>query len=163
MLVAGVVMTLPQALDAQLKRGAGLNLYEYSILVGLARAPGRSRQLCELAHMAYGSQSRLSHAVSRMEKQGWVTRRDAGGNRHVEAVMTDAGYAKLTEAAPDHVREVRRLIIDVLTPEQLEQFGSICRSLLAVSSPQATALLDGALTALMAAAPEVSEQSDPVG
>ena len=161
--VAGVVMTLPQALDAQLKRGAGLNLYEYSILVGLARAPGRSRQLCELAQMAYGSQSRLSHAVSRMEKQGWVTRRDAGGKGHVEAVMTEAGYAKLTEAAPDHVREVRRLIIDVLTPEQLEQFGSICRSLLAVSSPQVPATLDGALTALMTGAAAAGERSELAG
>jgi DNA-binding MarR family transcriptional regulator len=148
--LAGVIMTLPPALDAQLKRNAGLNLYEYSILVGLAQAPDRSRQLCELAQVAYGSQSRLSHAISRMEKQGWVARRDVGGAHRVAAVLTDAGYAKLVEAAPGHVREVRRLVIDVLTPEQLGQLGSISRSLLGASSPQAPALLDVALTAHVA-------------
>src|SRR3954471_15176580 len=156
MLVAGVIMTLPSVLDAQLKRNAGLNLYEYSILVALARAPGRARQLCDLAQMAHGSQSRLSHAVSRMEKQGWVARRDAGGARRVEAVLTDEGYAKLVEAAPGHLSEVRRLIIDVLTPEQLDQLGSICRSLLTVSSPSAATLLDDALIAL-------AEAADPPG
>jgi DNA-binding MarR family transcriptional regulator len=145
--VAGVIMTLPPAIDAQLKRYSGLSFYEYSILDALSRAPNRARQLCELAQMAYGSQSRLSHAMKRMEKQGWVMRRDCAGHaRGVEAVLTDEGHAKLIEAAPGHVQEVRRLVVDALTPEQLAQFGEICRSLLAVTAPNATHLLEEGLS-----------------
>lgn len=140
---AGVVVTLPTAIDAQLKKDAGLNFYEYSILVLLQRSATSALQLWELAQWAHGSQSRLSHAITRMETQGWVIRRDVKGEtRGVEAVLTDAGRAKLVEAAPAHVREVRRLVVDVLTPEQLAHFGEICRALLSVVSPGAPVLLE---------------------
>ena len=38
----GLLMILPASLDAQLKRDAGLNLFEYHILVELAEAPERA-------------------------------------------------------------------------------------------------------------------------
>jgi DNA-binding MarR family transcriptional regulator len=143
--LAGVIMTLPPAVDAQLKRDSCVNFFEYSILVGLAREPGRSLKLSSLALYAYGSQSRLSHAISRLERQGWVVRRAACDVRAIEAVLTDEGYAKLVEAAPGHVREVRRLVIDALSPEQLDQLGGICRALLTVTFPETRTRLDDAL------------------
>jgi DNA-binding MarR family transcriptional regulator len=138
--LAGVIMTLPAAVDAQLKRDSGLNFFEYSILVGLAEEPERAVQLSSLAQYAFGSQSRLSHAVSRLEKQGWVTRRACCNVRAIEAVLTDEGYAKLVEAAPGHVREVRRLVIDVLSPDQIGHVDDICRALLTVTMPNAPVL-----------------------
>ena len=48
-------------------------------------------------------------------------------DRHLLArglVLTDAGRRTLEEAAPGHVREVRRLVVDVLSPEQFAALGA---------------------------------------
>lgn len=132
--VMALVMTLPPALDAQLKRDAGLNSFEYHVLARLSMARDRTLVMSELADQAQGSLSRLSHALTRLERVGWVERRtctDRG--RRVEARLTDAGFTKLEAAAPGHVREVRRLVVDVLTPEQLAALGAAARAIAAVT------------------------------
>jgi DNA-binding MarR family transcriptional regulator len=123
-----LVMTLPAALDAQLKRDAGVNSFEYHLLARLSMTPGRALVLSELAEQAQGSLSRLSHAITRLERAGWVERRACNDKgRRVEARLTDAGMAKLEAMAPGHVREARRLVVDVLTREQLVALGDAAR------------------------------------
>jgi DNA-binding MarR family transcriptional regulator len=137
-----LVMTLPMSLDAQLKKDAGLNLFEYHVLVELAEAPGRMRVMTELAHHTRGSLSRLSHAVSRLEAAGWVRRRACGGaGRKTEAHLTDEGWQKLRESAPGHVRQARRLVVDALTPDQLAGLGVAARSVVAATDPEIAATL----------------------
>lgn len=137
-----LVMTLPARLDAQLKQDAGLNLFEYQVLVALAEASGQMRVMSELAAQTQGTLSRLSHAVSRLEAAGWVRRRSCGGaGRRTEAHLTDAGRRKLQQAAPGHVREARRLVIDALTAGQLEDLGSAARCIVAVTAPDAAGIL----------------------
>jgi DNA-binding MarR family transcriptional regulator len=134
--LVALLMTVPTSLDAQLKQDAGLNLFEYHILVELSVAPERSRVLSELAAHTRGSLSRLSHAVSRLEAAGWVERRSCGGaGRRTEAILTAAGWRKLQQAAPGHVREARRLVIDALTAGQLENLGAAARCIVAVANP----------------------------
>jgi DNA-binding MarR family transcriptional regulator len=140
--VMGLVMTLPASLDAQLRRDAGLNLFEYHVLVELAEARGRTRVMSELATVTRGSLSRLSHAVSRLEAAGWVERRACGGaGRRTEARLTAAGWEKLQESAPGHVREARRLVVDALTAEQFEALGAAARRIVAVTAPTIAATL----------------------
>ncbi|QIM20228.1 MarR family transcriptional regulator [Phycicoccus sp. HDW14] len=124
-----LVTALPSALDAQLKRDSGLNSFEYHVLVALSDAPDATLQLSQLATMSRGSLSRLSHAASRLEADGWITRTvcSGGGGRRVEARLTDAGWDKLHESAPGHVREARRLVVDVLSPEELKALGVAAR------------------------------------
>ncbi|MEU4625790.1 MarR family transcriptional regulator [Actinoplanes sp. NPDC023801] len=144
MALTAVLMSLPAAIDAQLKRDAGINFFEYAILSSLSQAPGRAVRMGNLAHLAAGSPSRLSHAVSRLEKHGWVSRRttvDATETRSVEAVLTDAGMAVVVAAAPDHVREARRLVFDAITPEQVPQLAAIGRQVLAATAPHLSACL----------------------
>lgn len=131
----GMLMTLPPALDAQLKRDAGVNGFEYQVLAALSEAPGRTMGLSDLAALSQGSLSRLSHAITRLERSGWVERRtETGcGGRRAQARLTDAGFAKLEEVAPGHAREVRRLIVDVLTPEQLTALGEAARAITAAA------------------------------
>jgi DNA-binding MarR family transcriptional regulator len=137
-----LLMTVPTSLDAQLKQDAGLNLFEYHILVELSGAPERSRVLSELAAQTRGSLSRLSHAVSRLEAAGWVERRSCGGaGRRTEAILTAAGWRKLQQASPGHVREARRLVIDALTAEQLKDLGAAARCIVAVANPEIGATL----------------------
>jgi DNA-binding MarR family transcriptional regulator len=136
--LVALVMTLPPALDAQLKRDAGLNAFEYQVLAALSEAPGRTLVLSDLAAMAQGSLSRLSHAVTRLERAGWVERRScaARGGRSTEAWLTDAGFAKLEQIAVGHVREARRLVVDVLTPGQLAALGDAARAITAVTTAE---------------------------
>ncbi|MGW6128773.1 MarR family winged helix-turn-helix transcriptional regulator [Cellulomonas sp. NPDC055163] len=129
--LARMLMDLPPALDAQLKRDAGLNTFEYQVLAALSESPARTLVLSDLAAHARGSLSRLSHAVTRLERAGWVERRsctDRAG-RHTEARLTDSGLARLEEVAPGHVRAVRRLVVDVLSAEQLTQLAAAARAI----------------------------------
>lgn len=153
--LVALMMTLPAALDAQLKRDSGLNLFEYHVLVQLAEAPGRTRVMTELSHHVRGSLSRLSHAVSRLEGAGWVQRRACGGaGRRTEVRLTADGWQKLQLSAPGHVREVRRLVVDALTAEQLEGLGGAARRIVTAISPEIAATIP---------TPDLSPQRDTGG
>lgn len=127
-----LVAALPSALDAQLKRDAGINAFEYHVLAALSETPDRTLQLSDLAQLSRGSLSRLSHAVSRLERDGWLTRAACtgdGSGRRVEARLTEAGWAKIRETAPGHVREARRLVVDVLSDDELRALGTAARKI----------------------------------
>lgn len=116
-----------EALDRQLQREAGMPHTYYMILVALSEAPGRSMRMTELAVRAQCSQSRLSHAVARLEERGWVRRAPCDTDRRGNvAALTDEGFAALAAAAPGHVEEVRRSLFDALTPSQVRALDEIC-------------------------------------
>lgn len=126
--------SLFSAIDAQLLRDSGLPLGYYEILVQLSEAPGRALRMSQLATASTFSKSRLSHAVSRLEERGWVVRRDCPSDRRGQiAELTDEGFAVLEAAAPGHVGQVRRTLIDALTPEQLVQLHDICAAMAAAA------------------------------
>jgi len=134
---------LPARLDAQLSRDAGLNLFEYHVMVELSEAPERKRAMSELARHAHGSLSRLSHAVSRLEAAGWLQRLSRrGAGRRTEVQLTDAGVAKLEQSAPGHVGEARRLVVETLTEAELAALGRAARRIVAAIDPGVAAILD---------------------
>ncbi len=134
--ILALTQALPSALDAQLKRDAGMNLFEYYVLARLSEAPGRAMRMSTLAILAQGSLSRLSHAMTRLESSGWATRRPSPDDgRHTEAQLTPAGWRKVRQIAPGHVREVRRLVVDILTPTQLNQLGRGARAVVEAAAP----------------------------
>src|SRR5438105_4878765 len=94
--------------------------FEFGVMAALSRQPDRRLQLKELAILANGSLSRLSHVISRLERRGWVLRTSGTKGRATNAQLTDEGYRKLMETGPVHLQEVRRLVFDVLTPEEVE-------------------------------------------
>jgi DNA-binding MarR family transcriptional regulator len=127
-----LLLRMPAMLDAQLQRDAGLNHFDYLVLSGLSEAPGRTLRMSELAARASSSLSRLSHVVSRLEGKGWVRRESCPGDgRFINAVLTDAGWQKLTDIAPGHVAAVRELLVDNLTGEQFKALGEISAQVLA--------------------------------
>jgi DNA-binding MarR family transcriptional regulator len=127
---SGMLIGLLSALETQL-RDAKLSLFGYLVLAGLSEAPERTLAMSDVAVRAGGSLSRLSHAVSALERQGWVTRHPAPANRRITlATLTGAGYAKLVASAPAHVETVRRLVIDPLTKQQLNQLGRVSETIL---------------------------------
>ncbi|MGP3949216.1 MarR family winged helix-turn-helix transcriptional regulator [Streptomyces sp. 7N604] len=118
---------LEDHLDRQLQRDAAMPHVYYGLLVTLERAPERRMRMTELAQNAKITRSRLSHAVARLEKNGWVRREDCPSDRRGQlAVLTGEGYAVLENSAPGHVAAVRGAIFDRLTPQQVRQLGEIC-------------------------------------
>ena len=118
--LVGTFTLLPAALDSQLQREAGMSHFEFVVLVALSRQPDRRLQLKELAMVANGSLSRLSHVISRLERRGWVRRVTQTKGRATHAELTDEGYRKLMVAGPIHFREFRQLVFDVLAPEEVK-------------------------------------------
>ena len=122
----GVLIRLPSALDAQLRRDAGLSHFEYQILAALSMTDTRTMRMSDMAEFTESSLSRLSHACRRLESQGWLTRYpDPADGRVTLAHLTDAGYAKVVDAAPGHVRMVRSLVFDPLPKQQVKQLGQV--------------------------------------
>ncbi|POX41507.1 MarR family transcriptional regulator [Streptomyces sp. Ru73] len=120
---------LEDHLDRQLQRDAGLPHVYYGLLVQLSQAPRRRLRMTELAQNAKITRSRLSHAIARLEKNGWVRREDCPSDKRGQnAVLTDEGLKVLQEAAPGHVATVRAALFDRLSPEQVRQLATICRS-----------------------------------
>src|SRR2546423_2239959 len=113
-------------LDRELQRDAGMPHAYYEILVVLSEAPGRSLRMSELALLTRSSRSRLSHAVAKLEANGWVRRRECPTDKRGQvAEVTDAGFAVLSAAAPRHVAGVRRHLFDQLSAEQVAQLRRI--------------------------------------
>src|ERR1044071_7394797 len=117
-----LITVLPAALDAQLERDVELDFFEYHVLSMLSELPDRSLRMSRLAQLTSASLSRLSNVVKRLEARGLVRREpDPGDRRATRAVLTDAGRALVAEAAPGHVTTVRELIVDALSPAQLDR------------------------------------------
>ncbi|MFD6098565.1 MarR family winged helix-turn-helix transcriptional regulator [Nocardiopsis flavescens] len=128
---AYLLSQLPAALEAQMQRDAGFGHFEYLVLSALSGAPGGTLRMSEVAHYTGSTLSRLSNLVSRLEKRGWVTRRpDPDDGRYTLASLTGDGRRATAAAAPAHVAEVRRLVLDPLTRAQQRQLGAAARRIL---------------------------------
>ncbi|WP_327367948.1 MarR family winged helix-turn-helix transcriptional regulator [Streptomyces sp. NBC_01217] len=126
-------------LDRQLQRDAGMPHIYYGLLVQLSRAPRRQKRMTELAKDAKITRSRLSHAVARLEKNGWVRREDCPSDKRGQnAVLTDEGYEMLRRSAPGHVSAVRQAMFDRLTPEQVRSLGEIMQAVATGLQPEGT-------------------------
>src|ERR1700676_2966919 len=62
---------LDEALDRQLQRDSGLAHSHYGLLVSLSEAPDHTMRMSDLAELHRYSKSRLTHAVARLERDGY--------------------------------------------------------------------------------------------
>ncbi|MFC8501152.1 MarR family winged helix-turn-helix transcriptional regulator [Pedococcus sp. NPDC057267] len=135
--LAAVLELLPAALDAQLRRDAGVSHFDYFVLAMLSEAPERTLRMTALAQRTSASLPRLSHVVHKLEKRGLVERFPCPEDRRAtNARLTGVGWDLVVEAAPDHVATVRRLVIDALTPAQVGQLERIGDAVLGRLDPE---------------------------
>ncbi|MCC3766895.1 MarR family winged helix-turn-helix transcriptional regulator [Streptomyces sp. UNOC14_S4] len=128
---------LEDHLDRLLQHDAGMPHIYYGLLVHLSEAPRRRLRMTDLAEGLKITRSRLSHAVARLEKSGWVRREECPSDKRGQlAVLTDEGFAMLSRTAPGHVEAVRGALFDRLTPEQVTQLGDICRTIATGLQPE---------------------------
>jgi DNA-binding MarR family transcriptional regulator len=115
----GAHRRLLQRLDAELQATQELSVADYGVLVELSEAGGQMR-MSELAERMLLSPSGLTRRLDTMVRSGLVERhRCATDRRGAFAVLTTAGRARLVQAAPDHVDQVRRNFVDRLSRDQL--------------------------------------------
>lgn len=143
MRLVGTTLLLPGALEAQLKRDGGVSFFEYHVLAMLSEAEGRTRLMSDLARWSNSSLSRLSHVVTRLEKQGWVRRESCESDRRAtNAVLTEAGFEMLKEIAPEHVDMVQRLVFEGLDAEQVKTLSDALGAVLERIDPEHTRLVE---------------------
>ena len=125
-----VSMLLDDYLDRQLRRDAGITHPDYTLLSFLQNAAAGALGMSDLAACLKITRSRLTHAVTRLEKAGYVERREHPTDRRGQiAALTAQGRELLERAAPGHVEAVRQAIFDVLTEDQAKAWGEACRAI----------------------------------
>ena len=104
----------------------GISLADYEVLVALSEAPEGRLRVFEVADALAWEQSRVSHQLARMQRRGLVAREDCATDaRGAFAVLTAAGRAAIERAAPAHVEQVRQLVFDELSHEQVSGLTEI--------------------------------------
>jgi DNA-binding MarR family transcriptional regulator len=111
--------TLMRQLATDLVEAIGLTLGDFDVLAQLGQAGGEMR-ISDLAAQAYSSRSGMTRRVDRLVDEGLVTRANTDiDGRGVVVALTEAGVARLAEAAPVHLRRVSELFVERLTDDEL--------------------------------------------
>jgi DNA-binding MarR family transcriptional regulator len=119
------LMVVPRALDADLLAGPRMSATEYRVLMVLSESPERRLRMSELAASCDLSLSGMTRLVARLEGDGLVVRMQSECDaRGFNAVLTDAGFARLEAAYPQHLASVRRNVIDHLNDFDLDRLAA---------------------------------------
>jgi DNA-binding MarR family transcriptional regulator len=121
---------LLEQVERDLERDSKMPLAYYQALVVLSEHPNHAMRMSDLAEALTFSRSRLSHAITRLEHNGWIRREQCPEDRRgSNAVLTDEGRRVLEAAAPDHVESVRTHLFDQLSPEETRHLRAVCETL----------------------------------
>ncbi len=127
--------TLWKLLDAALTQD-GLNMAAYELLLTLQEAGAAGLRMTELARRVRFSGGGLTRLADKLQGQGLIERRRCEDDgRGFEAVLTAAGQRQLRRAHVRHLREVRRLFLSRLTPEETATLAALWTRLLEEPAP----------------------------
>ena len=123
---------LSAMLAREMQDDAGLSMSDFAVLVHLTDNPEGRVRVTDLARLLLWERSRVSHHVTRMERRGLAERTEcAEDGRGAFVAVTPAGRAAIEQAAPGHVRAVRRLLFDALSSEEVARLGTVVDKVLA--------------------------------
>lgn len=124
----GAMKSLIGALDRQLRDDYGISHDDYEILARLSRVPGAATRMTDLARGVGYSPSRVSHAIARFEREGWVERGSRGDDRRVvEVRLSDAGVGWVHRISVGHLALVRELVFEPLGREGARELAAAMR------------------------------------
>lgn len=114
-----------RTLDRELRDEHDLPLAAYDVLLRLARVPGRSLRMTDLAQRVMLSPSGVTRLVDRLVAKGFVQRRpDPDDARVALARLTEEGLRQLRRAARTHLRGIREHFTGRLGETQLRNVAS---------------------------------------
>jgi DNA-binding MarR family transcriptional regulator len=106
-----ICQLLPAALDAQLQARALITHFEF---------------MTDVARSTNATLPRLSHVATRLSARGFIERTSCPDDKRATNLrLTSEGRSALVRAIPLHIGQARELVIDALSPEQLEQLTTI--------------------------------------
>ncbi|MGW3889680.1 MarR family winged helix-turn-helix transcriptional regulator [Micromonospora chokoriensis] len=121
---------LSSRLESRLQGDSSLSTGDYAVLLALSEAEGQSMRSSELAAHIGWERSRLSHHLGRMERRGLIRRQEcATVPRGAEVLLTKTGAEAFGGATFPHLRAIRELFVDALTPDQIAAAGEIATAL----------------------------------
>ena len=116
-------------LDEELRAEHDLSVAEYDALLNIAQAPGRRIRMRQLADRVVLSKSGVTRLIDRLVDDGLVERSACVSDaRGAEAVLTEAGLARLRAASRTHLRGIEDHFLDILDPGQLAAVGKAMRA-----------------------------------
>ena len=108
-------------MNRQLQAESNLSLADYDVLNALRYEPEGRAQITTLAIRIGWERSRLSHHLRRLEGRELIELRTAPTDRRAtEVLLTDLGWAEITQASKGHVELIQRLFFDGLPDELVE-------------------------------------------
>jgi DNA-binding MarR family transcriptional regulator len=114
------------ALARELKEVEDLPLPWYDVLVQLHEAPQRRLRMQELAEAVVLSKTGLTRLVDRMERAGLVVREPCPDDRRgTYAELTDAGYERLRQTAPTHLRGIDAHFTSLIDAAEAETLARV--------------------------------------
>ncbi|MGD0394341.1 MAG: MarR family winged helix-turn-helix transcriptional regulator [Acidimicrobiales bacterium] len=120
--VMRIVKIIPQHLDSDLIRGAGLTASEYTTIMHLSEAPNRELRMADLASATDLSASRMTRLVDDLQSRGLVTKTASSSDaRSNVARLSRRGMAKLKSAWPVHLASVRSRFFDCIDAAAVEE------------------------------------------
>jgi DNA-binding MarR family transcriptional regulator len=113
-------------LNRLLLQDSGLTGADYEVLAVLSEHPAGRMPAQDLCTLLQWEKSRLSHQVRRMQDQGLIAREpNPADGRSAMIRLQAAGRRAIQDAAPQHVHNVRRHFIDLLTPAELDTLAAL--------------------------------------
>jgi DNA-binding MarR family transcriptional regulator len=107
-------------LERELQTEEQLALTDYDVLVQLAAAGERRLRMSELADRLLLSRSGATRLIDRLVADALVERVSCESDRRGQwAALTPAGYERLRQASPTHLRGVAEHFLDRLSAEDL--------------------------------------------
>ena len=114
----------------------GLTINDYEVLLHLARAEDRRLRRVDLAERILLTPSGITRLLNGLEQAGYVGRAHCETDARVTyAVLTDAGYEKLREAAPTHLESIDAVFARRFSEEELDTLASLLGRLSEADDP----------------------------
>jgi DNA-binding MarR family transcriptional regulator len=112
---------LTREVNARLVTEHGLSVTDYNCLLALAHSEDGALRRVDLAQQLMLTPSGVTRMLDGLERDGWVKKATCSTDARVTyAVLTDEGRELLEEAGRSHVAQIRELIEDQFSEEELE-------------------------------------------
>ncbi|MEU6798861.1 MarR family transcriptional regulator [Nonomuraea wenchangensis] len=117
---------LQYAVEEHLRADGDLSWVQFQILARLVDAPEGRLRMTDLADGVVYSRSGLTYQAGLLDKRGLVTRSPSPDDeRSVMVAVTDAGRELVARVLPGHVAQVRGLLFEAMSDEDLAALSGV--------------------------------------